>query len=88
MVRRLSIGKNNHLTCYSLAINPRKILSVADTSTCTSSGLLFRELSVLTLIRDYLDALNEINKIKNNAEMINKKQNANVVYLSISKPHL
>ena len=23
MVRRLSIGKNNHLTCYSLAINPR-----------------------------------------------------------------
>ena len=23
MVRRLSIGKNNNLTCYSLAINPR-----------------------------------------------------------------
>ena len=22
MVRRLSIGKNNHLTCYSLVINP------------------------------------------------------------------
>ena len=26
MVRRLSIGKNNHLTCYSLAINPRSLL--------------------------------------------------------------
>ena len=25
MVRRLSIGKNNHLTCYSLAINPRYV---------------------------------------------------------------
>ena len=23
MVRRLSIGKNNHLTCYSLTVNPR-----------------------------------------------------------------
>ena len=23
MVRRLCIGKNNHLTCYSLALNPR-----------------------------------------------------------------
>ena len=25
MVRRLSTGKNNHLTCYSLAINPRNV---------------------------------------------------------------
>ena len=25
MVRRLSTGKNNHLTCYSLAINPRYV---------------------------------------------------------------
>ena len=24
MVRRLSIGKNNRLTCYSLAIDPRR----------------------------------------------------------------
>ena len=26
MARRLSIGENNHLTCYSLAINPRYLL--------------------------------------------------------------
>ena len=36
MVRRLSIGKNNmHLTCYSLAINPRNVI-VSRVATATS----------------------------------------------------
>ena len=29
MVRRLNIGKNNHLICYSLAISPRFVISSA-----------------------------------------------------------
>ena len=29
MLRRLSIGKNNHLACYSLAINPRNVFYLA-----------------------------------------------------------
>ena len=28
-MRRLSIGENNHLTCYSLAINPRVVIGAS-----------------------------------------------------------
>ena len=37
MVRRLSIGKNNHLTCYSLAINPRFVQNQIEYYVATSS---------------------------------------------------
>ena len=51
MVRRLGLGKNNHLTYASLALNPQFVHQRPDQPVCT--GSLIRVLAVGT--RQYLD---------------------------------